>query len=60
MAYKSYYEQSNAIKELRLGKVQSIPCIECEKGTISSNPDIPIEKQVVFYCNNCKAKIIIN
>lgn len=60
MAYSSYSDEKNAIKALRLGKVNSIPCTECESGMIFKNPSIPIEKQTVFYCDTCKAKIIFN
>lgn len=60
MAYKDYAEIRKAIKELRSGLVTSIPCTECNDGRISSNPNIPIKEQCVFYCNKCKNKIIIN
>ena len=60
MAYNSYHDEKKAIMDLRLGKIKSIPCTECENGKILSNPNVPIKNQMVFYCDTCKAKIIFN
>ena len=60
MAYSSRDEERKALNDLRSGKVDSIPCTECENGRISGNPQISNKIQCVFYCNKCKAKIIFN
>lgn len=40
---------------------EEITCSECQKGQLKPHlPNVPLNKQVYFFCDNCKTKIYIH
>lgn len=58
--YETREDFKKAFSDLVHGKVSSIPCTGCKEGLIHTDPKIPLKDQIVFYCDKCNNKIIIN
>lgn len=58
--YETREDFKKAFSDLMQGKVSSIPCTACKEGRIHVDDEITLKDQVVFYCDKCNNKIILN